>query len=132
MEKVLILSKRVPTPLIRGAVMKKVLILARRVLTPLIGEPILQKSAYIVEARPTTCRPPHVGHFLGPSCKEFTSGRELFGGSILFGIFGPSSAGRGLAAPQKGFRRSTWRVGAAEIASGVARGGVWCPKMLEE
>ena len=45
-------------------------------------------SPYFVEARPAPWAPPHGGHLLGPSCKEFTSGRGLFWRASNFGFSG--------------------------------------------
>ena len=113
------LSKRVLTPLIGGAIMGRMLILSRRVLAPLIGEPILQKVLILSRQGPRLGHlPPHGGHLLGPFRKEFTSGRGLFGGAFFFGFsVRPVLVGA---------------LGRHKKASGAAPGGPGRPRMLQE
>ena len=119
MEKVLILSKRVLTPIIGGAIMGRMLILSRRVLAPLIGEPILQKVLVLSRQGPRPGHlPPHGGHFLGPSCKEFTSGRCLVGEASILGFSVRPMLAKALVRHKK--------------ASAAAPGGSGRPKVLQE
>ena len=118
--------------LLAAQLWEECLFLSRRVLAPLIGEPILQKVLILSRQGPRSGHlPPHGGHFLNPSCKEFTSGRGLFGGAFFFGFSGRPVLVGALGRHKKASGAAPGGPGRPRMP-GVAPGGLWCPKMLQE